>query len=76
MSISQIKKFQVSNLILGALSITVAYAWSNAINSLIDQYAPTDKNQKNAWYKIFYALILTIVAGIILTMRDDIKKLF
>ncbi len=74
MSIAQIRHLDIKTLLLGALSITVAYAWSNAVNSLIDQYAPADQSKKNAWYKVFYACVLTIVAAIVIRLSDFVGK--
>ena len=56
------KQFQMSTLIFGALAVTVSLAWSNAINALIDYYIPEKyANNKNAWFKVLFAFILTII---------------
>jgi diacylglycerol kinase len=55
-------QINLSILIVGAISLIVSLAWNSAITSLIDYYVPQKyANSKNAWYKVLYALILTIV---------------
>lgn len=46
-----------------AIAITVSLAWDSAITSLINQYIPQEyANSKNAWVKLVYAVVLTIIA--------------
>lgn len=55
-------QINISILIVGAISLIVSLAWNSAITSLIDYYVPQKyANSKNAWYKVLYAFILTIV---------------
>jgi hypothetical protein len=60
------KQLGLTALVMGAVMIVISLAWSNAITALIDNYVPQKyANSKNAWYKVVYALLLTIVATII-----------
>ena len=64
-------KKQVPTIIVGSLTLIATLAWNEAIKSLIDKYVPPEyKDSQNAWYKVFYAFILTtiivIVIGVIL----------
>jgi hypothetical protein len=55
--------FQISTLVVGSVALIVSLAWNNAITSLIDQYVPAKyANSKNAWFKIVYAIIMTLLA--------------
>ena len=50
-------------LIASAVVIVISLAWDNAITSLINQYIPQEyANSKNAWIKVAYAVVLTILA--------------
>jgi uncharacterized membrane protein YidH (DUF202 family) len=59
-------KSKIPAIIVGSLAFVAGLAWNEAIKGLIDYYAPNQyKNSKNAWIKVIYALILTIVIAII-----------
>ena len=50
-------------LIASAVVIVISLAWDSAITSLINQYIPQEyANSKNAWIKVAYAVVLTILA--------------
>lgn len=50
-------------LIASAVVIVISLAWDSAITSLINQYIPQEyANSKNAWIKVVYAVVLTILA--------------
>jgi len=68
LGISQTQKqqLQFSALIIGAVALTVGLSWNNAVNGLINKYFPEDQSTSNAWYKVAYAAILTVVVGIIM----------
>ena len=59
----QKKAFQISTLITSALGLVVALAWSGAISSLVDYYFPQG-DSKNAWYKVGYAAVLTLIIAV------------
>ena len=59
----QKKAFQISTLIISALSFVLALAWSGAITSLVDYYFPQG-DSKNAWYKVGYAAALTLIIAV------------
>ena len=65
---SQKNQLQFSVLIVGAVGLTVGLAWSNAINSLINTYFPETSSLSNAWYKLAYAAVLTVVVGVIMKL--------
>lgn len=70
---SEVRNFKFGALAISAVTLTVAYAWSNAVNSLIDQYVPTGKDRKNAWYKVLYAFILTVAAAVFMKLYYEAK---
>lgn len=56
-------QLKLSALAAGAIMITVSLAWDNAITALINQYIPEQyANSKNAWIKLIYAIVLTVLA--------------
>jgi len=56
---SQIK---VVSLVAGAIVITLSLAWNNAITALINKYIPEQyADSNNAWVKLAYALVLTML---------------
>lgn len=55
-------KLNIYVLAVSAITITVSLAWDSAITALINQYIPIDANSKNAWIKLVYAVVLTILA--------------
>lgn len=63
MSASISNQFKVTTLFAGAMMVTISLAWDNAITSLINQYIPEKySDSKNAWFKLFYAVIVTLLA--------------
>lgn len=50
------------SIIIGSLTLVAGLSWNSAFESLINNYVPQDKLLKyNAWFKILYALILSII---------------
>jgi hypothetical protein len=72
---------KMAELIINALLLVAAFAWSNAFDSLINYYVPAQyRHAKNAYFKIFYALVLSVVIliaiNIFLRINDRfIKKI-
>ena len=66
LSDDQKKQFQISTLILSGLAFVIALSWSNAAESALNALIPIDETNKNVWYKIGYALALTIAVTLIL----------
>lgn len=61
---SNVKNFEISALITGSLALVVGLAWNNAVVALIDEYIPQKyANSKNAWIKLLYAIMLTLVVA-------------
>jgi hypothetical protein len=62
-------KSQLPTIIIGALTVTAGLAWNDAISSLINVYVPPEyRKSNNAWFKILYAFVLTIVLVIIMSL--------
>jgi uncharacterized membrane protein YdbT with pleckstrin-like domain len=62
---TQANQISIPLLIIGGIGVTIGLAWNNAISALIDNYIPQDyANSKNAWVKVVYAVILTIIISI------------
>lgn len=62
-------QLKVSSLIFAAVTVVISLAWSNAITALIDYYVPQKyANSKNAWFKVLYAIALTILAIIVVKL--------
>ena len=60
---------QMPTIIVGSLTLIATLAWNDAFRALIDQYIPEKyRNGKNAWFKILYALILTTIIVIIISI--------
>lgn len=67
--------------IVSALLLLVAGAWNTTIQTTIDNYVPVStRNKYNAWTKIVYAFVLSVVIVIIIALinyylpNDTIKK--
>ncbi|ARF09973.1 hypothetical protein Indivirus_6_39 [Indivirus ILV1] len=62
-------KKQMPTIIIGSLTLIASLAWNDAIKAIIDKYVPPEyKNSQNAWYKIFYAFILTCIIVIVISV--------
>jgi len=60
-------------IIIGTIAFVSGFALNDAVATLIDEYYPKyDKNKKNSFYKLIYALslilILTTIVCIIIKM--------
>ena len=65
---SNVRK-QLPIIIIGSLSLITSLAWNDAIQALINQYIPEEyKDSNNAWYKISYALCLTLIIIIVISI--------
>lgn len=74
-SFSHDLKTQIPSLITGALIIVASLAWNDAITSLINNYIPQKyQNAHNAWFKVLYALVLTIIIVFIMTEITSLTK--
>jgi hypothetical protein len=72
---SATSQLQPGTLIIGAISVTVGLAWSNAITAIIDYYVPAQyADSKNMWVKLMYAVVLTILAVMIAKLVDKYSK--
>lgn len=55
--------------IVSALLLLVAGAWNTTIQTTIDTYIPlSETNKRNAWAKILYAFVLSVVIVIIIAL--------
>lgn len=55
-------KTRMPTIIIGSLTLIAGLAWNDAFKALIDYYVPEKyKNKTNAWFKLFYAFILTVI---------------
>lgn len=62
-------------MVITALTFAAAIAWNDGIQSLIDYYLPKEKRERfNAWFKIFYALALSIVIIILINVFNKLTK--
>ena len=60
---------QIPLLLIGSLSFVVAFAWNDAIKAIIDHYVPAEyKNSPNHWIKLLYAIALTIIMLVLITL--------
>jgi len=60
---------QLPAIIVGSLTLTASLAWNDSFKALIDQYVPDQyKNGKNAWFKMLYAFILTLVIVLVISI--------
>lgn len=60
---------KLPTIIIGSLTLIAGLAWNEAFTALINQYVPEKyKNGKNAWFKILYAFILTLIIIIAITL--------
>ena len=60
---------KLPTIIIGSLSLVVGLSWNNAFQALIDQYTPDKyKNDNNAWIKIVYSTILTIIIVFVISI--------
>jgi len=56
-------QLKVDVLVTGAIVFTLSLAWNNAIAAIINKYVPEEyAESNNAWIKVAYALVLTILA--------------
>lgn len=73
----EIKKKTVGYVVT-ALGLVAGLAWNDAVKGLIDYFFPV--TQQSVWAKLIYALVLTIVVGLIsvylvkLFKKDDERK--
>jgi undecaprenyl pyrophosphate phosphatase UppP len=67
---SDISQLQFIPLVIGAISVIVALAWNNAITAIINHYIPNEANSKSMWVKIVYAIVLTVLAGVLAKIID------
>ena len=66
LQISTNLKKQMPMIIVGSMTLVATLAWNSAFNSLIDQYVPEKyRSGKNAWFKILYAITLTMIVILI-----------
>ncbi len=62
-------KNRMPTIIIGSLSLIAGLAWNDAFKALIDQYIPEKyKNKTNAWFKMLYAFILTVIIIIVISI--------
>jgi hypothetical protein len=59
-------------IIIGSLTIVAGLAWNNAFIAIINQYIPAD-NQTNAWFKVVYAFVLTMIIIVVISVISIIK---
>ena len=61
-------KEKVPLIMIASLTLIATLAWNEAFKSLIDQYIPEEyKNTSNAWFKVLYAFVLTLVIVIVMS---------
>lgn len=66
---------QLPSLITSGLILVVSLSWNDSIQGLINYYIPEKyKGVHNAWFKILYSAILTIVIVIIIIILTHIGK--
>jgi cellobiose-specific phosphotransferase system component IIC len=50
------------SIVIGSLTLVAGLSWNSAFESLINSYVPQDTVKAyNAWFKMLYAFILTII---------------
>lgn len=60
---------KLPTIIIASLTLVAGLAWNDGFQAIIDQYVP-EKYQKshNAWFKILYAFLLTLIIVIVITI--------
>ena len=56
-------------ILIASLTLIATLAWNEAFKSLIDQYIPEKyRSTSNAWVKVLYAFILTLIIIMVMSM--------
>lgn len=66
---------QLSLIIVGSIMLVAGLAWNDAIISAINYYIPESyRNNKNILYKFLYALSISMVAVIMISILSKLSK--
>lgn len=66
---------RLPTIMISSMTLVAGLAWNEAFKQLIDNYAPAAlKGSQNVWYKMLYALIVTIAIVVVISFVTFISS--